>query len=128
MANFGLTQWILGASSAVFPGALPQIDASQAAILKALQEAQNSPWTRIALSAVSTIAPSLGKLIKSGGDLSATYQDLGKQGVLTANVLPPFPCHIGPSDLVPLYVYISICHFQFYHLSSFSFYFPRTII
>ena len=125
MSNFGLTQWILGASSAVFPGALPQIDASQAAILKALQEAQNSPWTRIALSAVSTIAPSLGKLIKNGGDLSATYQDLGKQGVLTANVLPPFPC--VPSDLVPLYVYISICHFQFYHFSSFSFYFPRII-
>jgi hypothetical protein len=122
MANFGLTQWILGASSAVFPGALPQIDASQAAILKALQEAQNSPWTRIALSAVSTIAPSLGKLIKSGGDLSATYQDLGKQGVLTSNVLSPTPC--VPSGLVPLY--FSICHFQFCYLSSFFlFHVPR---
>jgi hypothetical protein len=117
MANFGLTQWILGASSAVFPGALPQIDASQAAILKALQEAQNSPWTRIALSAVSTIAPSLGKLIKSGGDLSATYQDLGKQGVLTANVLSPSPC-VGS-------FYVYICHFQFCYISSFYFFYVR---
>ena len=88
MANFGLTQWILGASSAVFPGALPQIDASQAAIMQYLKEAQSSPFTRIALSAVSVVAPSLGKLIQSGGDLSATYQDLGKQGLLTSNVHP----------------------------------------
>lgn len=99
MANFGLTQWLLGASSAVFPGALPQIDASQAAILKALQQAQKSPFTRIALSAVSAIAPSLAKLIKSGGDISATYQDLGKQGLLTANVAP-LPCS---SDLTWIY-------------------------
>ena len=88
MTNFGLSQWLLGASSAVFPGALPQIDASQAAILEALRRAQKSPFTRIALSAVSTIAPSLGKPIKNGGDLSATYQDLGKQGLLTSNVAP----------------------------------------
>lgn len=88
MTNFGLAQWILGASSAVFPGALPEIDASQAAIVQAIKQAQNSPFTRIALNAVSAIAPSLGKLIENGGDLSATYQDLGNQGLLTSNVNP----------------------------------------
>jgi hypothetical protein len=86
MTNFGLTQWLLGASSAVFPGALPTVDATQATIIQYIKDSQKSPFVKFALSAVSKIAPSLAEVLKNGGDLSAAYQDLGKQGLLTANV------------------------------------------
>lgn len=86
MTNFGLTQWILGASSAVFPGALPTVDATQATIIQFIKDSQKSPFVKFALSAVSKIAPAFGEVLKNGGDLSAAYQDLGNKGLLTANV------------------------------------------
>ena len=87
MANFGLTQWILGASSAVFPGALPAIDAAQPAINQWLKEARKSIWMNIGLGVVSALSPSFEKVLGSSNpDVSGAYQDLGAQGLLTANV------------------------------------------
>jgi hypothetical protein len=87
MVNFGLTQWILGASSAVFPGALPTIDAQKAAITAWLQNARQSFWTRTALSTLGKLNPDLNALLNGNNpDFSGAYQKLGSQGLLTANV------------------------------------------
>jgi hypothetical protein len=89
MTNFGLTQWLLGASSAVFPGALPQIDASQALITRYIEENTKSIFMKIALGAVSKVVPSLTNFVeRARTDASKLYQDLGKEGQLTANVYP----------------------------------------
>jgi hypothetical protein len=88
MTNFGLTQWLLGASSAVFPGALPQIDATQGAIKQYIKDAQKSPFIKFSIQAVSKVAPAFEDMLKNGGDIGPQYQDLGKQGLLTANVPP----------------------------------------
>lgn len=90
MANFGLTQWILGASSAVFPGALPSIDAAQPAINQWLKEARGSIWMNVGLGAISAVSPSFAKVLGSSNpDLNSAYQDLGAKGLLTANVFFP---------------------------------------
>jgi len=87
MANFGLTQWILGASSAVFPGALPTIDDQQAAILAWLKEARSNIWLKGVFAILGSISPELSRFLSSSNpDLSGSYQALGASGWLTANV------------------------------------------
>src|SRR5271156_2665909 len=88
MKNFALTQWITGASAAVFPGALPQIDATQDTIKQWIKNLYSTIWGQIAIGLVSTVFPPttaiLGDLENS--NLGLAYQDLSNRGLLTANV------------------------------------------
>lgn len=88
MTNFALTQWILGASSCVMPGAGPTIDSSQAGMLAWLKNPNKSPFMKVAMSAISMVAGDLDKYINGEfTDIKALYQGLLNKGLLTANVL-----------------------------------------
>jgi len=87
MANFGLTQWILGASSAVFPGALPQLDTYSDVIIAWIKDAQSSFWMKPVLAVINKVSPELGELVYSKNpNPSATFQKIASKGYLTSNV------------------------------------------
>jgi len=92
MQNFALTQWIAGASAAVFPGALPQIDAAQDSIRQWIKNLYSSIWGQIAIGVISGVFPPTQSIIRDidSANLGAAYQDLSNRGLLTANVSLPY--------------------------------------
>jgi hypothetical protein len=78
MQNFGLTQWLLGASSCVFPGALPVIEEMVNQILQ-------SAFLKIVLSVQPSSA--LSALVKGDAAIAEVFGELVHGGFLTSNVI-----------------------------------------
>jgi hypothetical protein len=78
MQNFGLTQWLLGASSCVFPGALPTLEGIVHQMLQ-------SAFLKIVLSAQTTSA--LSALVNGDAAIAEVFGELVHGGFLTSNVI-----------------------------------------